>query len=165
MANSCMDRHHRILNLITFIMTYLVILSYHKYFPISFINKKEHKILKRYRIIKRGIIMKKVLYVVLKNTPTVHDMLEELKNEGFNGTLIGSNSLRHTLDYFPEEHTFLNLRHLEDAETSESIMCMFVWEEDVIEIIKEKVRKYTNNFKDLKGFMFSKEAPDFEGTM
>ena len=109
--------------------------------------------------------MKKVLYVILKNNPIVHDMLEELKNEGFNGTLIGSNSLRHTLDYYPEEHTFLNLRHIEDTETSESILCMFVWEEDVIEIIKEKVRKNTNNFKDLKGFMFSKDAPDFEGTM
>ena len=109
--------------------------------------------------------MKKVLYVILKNTPTVHDMLEELKNEGYNGTLIGSNSLRHALDYFPEEHTFLNLRHLEDSETSESILCMFVWDEDVIEIIKEKVRKYTNNFKSLKGFMFSKDVTDFEGTM
>ena len=109
--------------------------------------------------------MKKVLYVILKNTPTVHDMLEELKNEGYNGTLIGSNSLRHALDYFPEEHTFLNLRHIEDSDVSESILCMFVWEEETIEIIKEKVRKYTNNFKDLKGFMFSKDAPDFEGTM
>ena len=42
---------------------------------------------------------------------------------------------------------------------------MFVWEEEVIEIIKEKVRKYTNNFQNLKGFMFSKEVPDFEGTL
>lgn len=109
--------------------------------------------------------MKKVLYVVLKNTPAVHDMLEELKNAGYNGTLIGSNSLRHTLDYFPEEHTFLNLRHLEDTENSESILCMFVWEEDVIEVIKEKVRKHTNNFKDMKGFMFSKDVPDYEGTL
>ena len=109
--------------------------------------------------------MKKVLYVILKNSPTAHDMLEELKNEGYNGTLIGSNSLRHALDYYPEEHTFLNLRHLEDTEVSESILCMFVWDEDVINVIKEKVRKFTNNFKDIKGFMFSKDVSDFEGTL
>ena len=109
--------------------------------------------------------MKKVLYVILKNTSEAHAMLEELKNEGFNGTLIGSNSLRHALDYFPEEHHFLNLRHLEDTEVSESILCMFVWDEEVIETIKGKVRKFTNNFQSIKGFMFSKVAEDYEGTL
>ena len=109
--------------------------------------------------------MKKVLYVVLKNTPVVHDMLEELKNEGYNGTLIGSNSLRHAMEYFPEDHNFLNLRHLEDTEISESVLCMFVWDEDVIEVIKGKVRKFTNNFKSIKGFMYSQEIGDYEGTL
>ena len=108
--------------------------------------------------------MKKVLYVVLKNTPTVHDMLEELKNEGYNGTLIGSNSLRHTLDYFPEEHTFLNLRQLESVENAESVMCMFVWDEEIINTIKEEIRQHTDNFKNIKGFMFTKTVEDYEGS-
>ena len=109
--------------------------------------------------------MKKALFVVLKNTPVSHDVLEELKNDGYNGTLIGSNSLRHALEYYPEDHNFLNLRHLEDTEVSESVLCMFVWEEAVIEVIKDKIRQYTNNFQDIKGFMFSEPVSDFEGTL
>ena len=109
--------------------------------------------------------MKKSLFVVLKNTEASHEVLEAIKNDGYNGTLIGSNSLRHALNAFPEEHHFLNLRHLEDKEISESILCMFVWDESVIELIKDKVRKYTNNFQDIKGFMFSLPINDYEGTL
>ena len=109
--------------------------------------------------------MKKALFVILKNSPEAHDILEELKSEGFNGTLIGSNSLRHAMEYYPDDHNFLNLRHLEDTEVSESILCMFVWDEEVINVIKDKVRKYTNNFRDIKGFMFSKNIEDYEGTL
>lgn len=109
--------------------------------------------------------MRKVLYVVLKNNSEAYEILQNLKNEGFNGTLIGSNSLKHTMDVFPEEHHFLNLRHIEDSESSDFILCMFVWEEDVIEIIREKIRKATGNFKDVHGFMFSKRVEDYEGTL
>ena len=109
--------------------------------------------------------MKKVLYVILKNNVDAYEILESLRNEGFNGTLIGSNSLRHALDAFPEEHHFLNLRHIEDPESSESVLCMFVWEEDVIEVIRQRIREKTNNFKSVKGFMFSKNVEDYEGTL
>lgn len=109
--------------------------------------------------------MKKILYLVLKNTPKAHETLEALKEKGFNGTLIGSNSLRHTMEYYPEEHNFLNLRHLEsNIDTSESVMCMFVWDEEVIETIKEEIRKHTDNFSSIKGFMFTKNIEDYEGS-
>ena len=108
--------------------------------------------------------MKKVLYLVLKNTPKAYETLEVLKEKGFNGTLIGSNSLRHTMEYYPEEHHFLNLRQLENVENSESIMCMFVWDEEVIETIKQEIRLHTDNFKSITGFMFSKTVEDYEGS-
>ena len=108
--------------------------------------------------------MKRVLYVVLKNAPKAYETLEELKNQGYNGTIVGSNSLRHTLDYFPEEHHFLNLRHLQDVDVSESVLCIFVWEEDIINKIKEEVRKHTDNFKAIRGFMFSTSLDDYEGS-
>ena len=109
--------------------------------------------------------MKKALFVILKNTPEAHNILEELKSEGFNGTLIGSNSLRHAMEYYPEDHNFLNLRHLEDTSISESVLCMFVWDEEIILTIKEKVRKHTDNFKKVRGFMFSQDVSDFEGSL
>lgn len=108
--------------------------------------------------------MKKALYLVLKNVEKAYETLEELKNKGYNGTLVGSNSLRHTLQSFPEEHHFLNLRHISDINNSESILCIFVWEENIIEEIKEEIRKYTNNFKDIKGFMYSTTLDDYEGS-
>ena len=109
--------------------------------------------------------MKKVLYVILKNSSESFDILETLKNEGFNGTLIGSNSLRHAVDAFPEEHHFLNLRQIEDTEISEFIVCMFVWEESIIEVIRSRVREMTGNFQKVHGFMFSKNVEDYEGTL
>ena len=108
--------------------------------------------------------MKKALYVVLKNTEKAFETLEELKNKGYNGTVVGSNSLRHTLESFPEEHHFLNLRHIQDIDNSESILCIFVWDEEVIETIKAEVRTHTNNFKDIKGFMFTSPLTDYEGS-
>ena len=108
--------------------------------------------------------MKKVLYVVLKNTPEAYETLEELKGRGFNGTIVGSNSLRHALDYYPEEHHFLNLRHIESVDVSESVLCIFVWEESVIEQIKQAVREHTDNFKKIKGFMYSAPLEDYEGS-
>ena len=108
--------------------------------------------------------MKKALYVVLKNTPKAFETLEVLKNNGYNGTIVGSNSLRHMIDSDPEEHNFLNLRHIQDVDNSESVLCIFVWDEKIIEEIKEEVRKHTNNFKDIKGFMYSSALEDYEGS-
>ena len=123
-----------------------------------FLNKKV------YNHCRGNLVMKKILYLVLKNTPKAHETLEALKEKGFNGTVIGSNSLRHTMEYFPEEHTFLNLRHIENVENAESVMCMFVWDEEVINTIKEEIRNHTNNFKNIKGFMFTKNVEDYEGS-
>lgn len=108
--------------------------------------------------------MKKALYVVLKNTQQAHDTLEELKYRGYNGTIIGSNSLRHALEFHPEEQHFLNIRHIEDMDVSESILCIFVWDEQTIEEIKKAIREHTNNFKDIKGFMYSTTLTDYEGS-
>lgn len=108
--------------------------------------------------------MKKALYIVLKNTTRAHEILENLKNKGYNGTVVGSNSLRHTIESFPEEHHFFNLRHIEDVNNSESILCIFVWDEEIIETIKEEVRLETNHFKDIKGFMFTSALMDYEGS-
>lgn len=108
--------------------------------------------------------MKKALYVVLKNTQQAHDTLEELKYRGYNGTIIGSNSLRHASEFQPEEQHFLNIRHIEDMDVSESILCIFVWDEQTIEEIKKAIREHTNNFKDIKGFMYSTTLTDYEGS-
>ena len=108
--------------------------------------------------------MKKELYLVLKNTKQAFDALETLKAEGYNATVVSTESLRHAVEYSPEDHHFFNLRQYEKHEMLESILCLFVLDEDKIEHIKEVIRQYTNNFKDIKGFMYSRDIEDYEGS-
>ena len=109
--------------------------------------------------------MKKELYLVLKNSERAFATLEELKKEGFNATVVSTESLRHAVDYYPEEHHFVNLRQLEQKEMMQSILCLFVVEEDQLETIKNVIRNYTNNFNDIKGFMYSRDITDYEGSI
>lgn len=109
--------------------------------------------------------MKKELYLVLKSSDKAFETLEELKREGFNATVMSGESLRHAVDYFPEEHHFVNLRQLEQKELAQSVLCLFVVDEEKLEAIKNTIRSYTNNFKDIKGFMYSRDIVDYEGSI
>ena len=109
--------------------------------------------------------MKKELYLVLESTDTAFATLEELKKEGFNATVMSTESLRHAVDYYPEEHHFFNLRHLEQKEMQQSLLCLFVVEDNHLETLKNIIRRYTNKFKDIKGFMYSRDIVDYEGSI
>ena len=109
--------------------------------------------------------MKVELTLVLESTNKAFGTLESLKKEGYNATVMSSDSLRHAVDYYPGEHHFINLRHLEERQSLESVLCVFVVEEDKLNHLKEVVRNCTNNFKDLKGFMYSRPINDYEGSI
>lgn len=107
----------------------------------------------------------KLLYLGLESSPAAYRTLEELKAEGFNATLLSAGSLRHAVDYYPEEHHFLSLRHLEEKEKAEFVLCLFVLPDEKVEQAKETIRAYTNGFADIKGFMFSRAIEDYEGSL
>ena len=109
--------------------------------------------------------MKKELYLVLKSSDKAFETLEELKREGFNATVVSGESLRHAVDYYPEEHHFFNLRQLEQKELAQSVLCLFIIEENKLETIKDIIRRYTRNFEDIKGFMYSRDINDYEGSI
>ena len=109
--------------------------------------------------------MKVELTLALKTTERAFETLEALKNAGFNATVMSSESLRHAVDYYPGEHTFINLRQLEQKDLLESILCLFVLDTDYLEELKDIIRKSTNNFRDIKGFMYSRGIDDFEGSI
>ena len=109
--------------------------------------------------------MKKELYLVLKSSDRAFATLEELKKEGFNATVLSGESLRHAVDYYPEEHHFFNLRQLEQKELAQSVLCLFIVEENKLDEIKKTIRSFTNNFQDIKGFMYSRDINDFEGSI
>ncbi len=109
--------------------------------------------------------MKKILYLVIKSGKEAYDTLQELNQQGYNATVVSTESLRRAVEYYPEDHHFYNLRHFEKSEIQESILCLFVLEENKLEDLKNIIRKFTNNFKDIKGFMFSKNLNDYEGSI
>ncbi len=109
--------------------------------------------------------MKKELFLVLKSSERAFSTLEELKSQGFNATVISSESLRHAVDYYPGEHHFFNLRQLEEKEMMESILCLFVVDDNKLPVIKDIIRKFTDNFKEIKGFMYSRDILDYEGSI
>lgn len=109
--------------------------------------------------------MKVELTLVLKTTERAHDTLEALKSAGFNATVMSSESLRHAVDYYPGEHTFINLRHIEQKDMLESILCLFVVDDNRLDELKKVIREYTNNFSEIKGFMYSRGIDDYEGSI
>jgi hypothetical protein len=108
--------------------------------------------------------MKKELFLVLKGNDRAFEALTELKEQGFNATVLSSESLRKALDYYPGDHHFFNLRHLEERELQEGLVCVFVLDEDKLDTLKNIIREETKNFKEIKGFMYSRSIEDFEGS-
>ena len=109
--------------------------------------------------------MKVELTLVLKTTEKAYGALEEIKKAGFNATVMSSESLRHAVDYYPGEHHFINLRHIEEQENLESVLCLFVIDDHRLEELKSVIRYYTNKFQDIKGFMYSRSIDDYEGSI
>lgn len=109
--------------------------------------------------------MKRILYLILKNDSKAFQVLEEIKSHGFNGTIMNTESLRHCIEDFPEEHHFYNLRHFENQNIQEGILCLFVVGEDKLEELKRIIRECTHDFNDIRGGMFSKKLEDYEGSI
>ena len=108
--------------------------------------------------------MKKVLFLILEDSPQGLHTLEVLKSEGFNATIATAESLKHAFED-PGEHHFINLRHLDlEENVKESTFCMFVVEEYKLDLLKDLIRRETNNFRLIKGFMYSHSVEDYEGS-
>lgn len=109
--------------------------------------------------------MKRIVYLVLKASSEAIHTLEEIRKDGYNATVMTTESLRHAMEDLPEERHFFNLRYVEKVQTNESILCLFIVDSDKLEHLKEVVRKNTENFSKIKGFMFSREIEDYEGSI
>ena len=107
----------------------------------------------------------KELHLVLKSGPQAVHTLEVLRQAGFNGTVIGSDSVRTALEDLPEEHHFFNLRHYEKGKASESIVCLFLLSEERLEQAKAIIRETTGNFSSIKGAMYTQFVDGYEGSI
>ena len=114
----------------------------------------------------RGRIMKRILYLFLENSPIAIEVLQSIRDGGFNGTMLETISVRHALDgNLPEETHFFNLMDWDILNNRESTVTMFLIDEDKVETLKQTIRDHTQNFNKVKGGMFTKKVEDFEGTI
>ena len=109
--------------------------------------------------------MKRLVYLVIKSTPDAIHTLDAIKQDGYNATVVTTESLRHAFEDLPEERHFFTLRHAEKAKTNESVLCLFIVDEDKYEHLRDVIRENTDNFKKIKGFMFSRVIEDYEGSI
>lgn len=110
--------------------------------------------------------MKRILYLFLENSPTALEVLRSIKEKGFNGTMLETISLRHAIDgNLPEETHFFNLMDWSILNSQESTVSMFLIDEEKVEELKDSIREHTDNFKKIKGAMFTKKIEDFEGNI
>ena len=88
--------------------------------------------------------MKRVLFLFLENGQPAMNALEEIRSEGYNGTLVGGASLRHAFeDMLPEERHFFSLANWEADNNKESTLSLFIVDEKDIASLKDAKGKLT----------------------
>ncbi|MCF0113625.1 MAG: hypothetical protein HUJ60_06610 [Bacilli bacterium] len=111
--------------------------------------------------------MKHILYLFLKNGPMALQAFSEIKEKGFNGTIIETASLRHALeDRFEDHPLFFSLSQWESMMNSgESTLSMYIVDDEHLLALKETIRHATGHFETIKGGMFSMPIENYEGTL
>lgn len=112
-----------------------------------------------------GKIMKHLLFVVLENKKETNDLIRELEEEGFNGTVLSSTSLKHVI-HDEEEDTlsFVSLAHLSEEKFVHNTTIYFILEDEKLAKVQEVIRKLTNKFSLIKGGMFATPIESYEGS-
>ena len=109
--------------------------------------------------------MKHLLFITLENTKQTHDLIHNLSTLGYNGTVLSSTSLKHILqDENEDVPSFFSLAHYHENKFVQNTTIYFMLEENEIEEVKSEVRKYTDDFKNTKGGMFTLPIDSYEGS-
>lgn len=109
--------------------------------------------------------MKNLLFVVLENTNQTSQLIKELSEKGYNGTVMSSTSLKHVFEDEREDTLqFVSLSHVDQHRLTENTTIYFILDEKNTEEVKKLVREKTNHFTNTKGGMFTTPLQSFEGS-
>ena len=108
--------------------------------------------------------MKHLLFAVFENTDEAKELIHKLAEQGINGTVLASTSLRHILHSLEEERSFITLRHLEKMQFEDNTTFYTLLEEKDLELAQNIIREETNHFKTIKGGMFVLPVEKYEGS-
>ena len=109
--------------------------------------------------------MKQLLFVILENKPETEEVIHELSNRGFNGTILSSTSVHNfMLDEEDDVPSFFSLAHISEKKFVHNTTLYFILEEEKLSEVQEIIRKITGNFTKVKGGMFKTPISSFEGS-
>ena len=109
--------------------------------------------------------MKNLLLVILENNPETEEIIHELSNQGFNGTILSSTSVHNfMLDEEDDVPSFFSLAHISEKKFVHNTTLYFINESDEIARIQQIIREITGNFTKVKGGMFKTPIESFEGS-
>ena len=111
--------------------------------------------------------MKNILILILKNGDATGELFQILSQKGFNSSVLIAKSLKHILqdDEEDDDRMFFNLRHLATGTHKDSCFSYFILDDEDLKTVKDLIRKYTNNFKDVRGGMYSYKIDNYEGSI
>ena len=109
--------------------------------------------------------MKYLLFVVLENTSQTSQLIKSLSEEGINGTVMSSTSLKHVFEDEREDTLhFVSLSHIDEHKLAQNTTIYFILGEKNLAHVKKVIREKTENFTNTKGGMFTTPLESFEGS-
>ena len=109
--------------------------------------------------------MKHLLFVVLENKPSTQDVIHELSNKGFNGTILSSTSVHnYMLDEEEDTPAFFSFAHISENKFVHNTTLYFILEDEKLAEVQQIIREITGNFTKVRGGMFKTPIESFEGS-
>jgi len=108
--------------------------------------------------------MKHLIFAIIDDNSVAEDVLESLCNSGYNGSVIPSNSFKHTMENDGDIPMFFNLSHLEKDKLANSTTLNIVVEQESVESVMNIIREKTEKFTKCHGGMFALPIESFEGS-
>lgn len=111
--------------------------------------------------------MKTILFAVLDRGEKTDLLYQAIIKEGFNGTMIKTQGLRHILErQIYEKPAVLSLSQIAENthESGQNSTMFFIVEARDLLRLEDLIRQHTDDFKDIHGCMFVLPIQDFEGS-
>ena len=107
--------------------------------------------------------MKQVLFTVFEDGVKTHELLLLLKQDGFNGTIMGSSSVNHALRG-EKKGAFFPLSEYAEGVREPNLTIFFLVEEERMLELRGKIKEATKDFQLINGCMFSLPVTSYEGS-
>lgn len=107
--------------------------------------------------------MKHLIIAIMDDHRVAEEVLATLSKAGYNGSVIPSTSLKHSLENGGEIPMFVNLASFESDKLENNTTLNIVIDEEKVDEVMAIIREKTEGFSLCKGAMFVVPLEKFEG--